>query len=181
MPNSIATLNLQRQVKLNPPYLDALYHSAMTFGSRLKQAREAAKVTQEQIGEVTHVTKSAVSQWEADLTVPDVRQLAAICSRIGASADHLILGYRVEALSPEALDIARAWLKLKEPRRVFYRDSLYLEAAIGSLYPWLTIGKPEGDGYDAWERQVERDMVERLCGVAPPPDPPQPGPAPKKR
>ena len=47
----------------------------MTYGSQIKQAREARRLTQEQLAEHLDVTRQAVSKWEADLSRPTREKL----------------------------------------------------------------------------------------------------------
>ena len=42
----------------------------MTYGTRIKQAREALRMTQEQLAEELDISRQAVSKWEADLSRP---------------------------------------------------------------------------------------------------------------
>ncbi len=42
----------------------------MTYGETIKQAREALRLTQEQLAEQLDVSRQAVSKWEADLSRP---------------------------------------------------------------------------------------------------------------
>lgn len=42
----------------------------MTYGTRIKQAREARRMTQEQLAEALDISRQAVSKWEADLSRP---------------------------------------------------------------------------------------------------------------
>jgi transcriptional regulator with XRE-family HTH domain len=135
-------------------------------GTRLKAALRSAGRTQAWLAEELGLSNNAVSKWIRTGEISRENAIRA-ADKLGISVGELLTGASFEVLPSEAIEVARAWLKLKEPRRAFWRDSLYLEAAVSQLYPWLALGKPEGDGYDAWERQVERDMVERLCGIAP--------------
>jgi transcriptional regulator with XRE-family HTH domain len=69
----------------------------MTFGSRLRQARELKQLTQAQLGrglgtDGKDVTKAVVSGWEKDQHAPRVDQLALICDRLGCGADYLLFG-----------------------------------------------------------------------------------------
>jgi transcriptional regulator with XRE-family HTH domain len=150
----------------------------MNFHDALRATREAAGLTQKAVAEHLGIERESVGQWENGRTLPNSSKINELC-RLLNTTPNVLFGFDEpggEALPAEAVEVARAWLKLKEPRRGFWRDSLYLEAAVSQLYPWLALGKPEGDGYDAWERQVQRDMVERLCGISP-----ATPPAPKKR
>lgn len=42
----------------------------MTYGTTIKQAREAKSMTQEQLAEALDISRQAVSKWEADLPRP---------------------------------------------------------------------------------------------------------------
>ena len=42
----------------------------MTYGTRIKQARESLRMTQEQLAEELDISRQAVSKWEADLSRP---------------------------------------------------------------------------------------------------------------
>ena len=47
----------------------------MTYGTRIKQAREALRMTQEQLAEELDISRQAVSKWEADLSRPTREKL----------------------------------------------------------------------------------------------------------
>ena len=47
----------------------------MTYGTRIKQAREANRMTQEQLAEQLDISRQAVSKWEADLSRPTREKL----------------------------------------------------------------------------------------------------------
>jgi transcriptional regulator with XRE-family HTH domain len=81
-----------------------------TFGSRMKQARRDAGLTQQQVAESLNVNHSNVSQWESDKHTPQFSAVVAFCQKTGVSLDWLVLdrepntGYdkRINDL-PEAL------------------------------------------------------------------------------
>lgn len=63
-----------------------------TLGQRLRIARDAAHMTHGDIAEHLCITRSAISQWETDVTTPrgpKVRRLAAI---LGVRAGWLLVG-----------------------------------------------------------------------------------------
>ena len=75
--------------------------SKETFGTRLTAARRAKGLTQAQLGQGmgtdgVSINKAAISGWELDNYLPNVRQLRLICERLGVSADSLIFGATVE-------------------------------------------------------------------------------------
>lgn len=63
-----------------------------SFGDRLRAARVAAGMTQEQLGFALGVTKSSVSAWENNRETPGFRLLPALRTALGSSLDELIIG-----------------------------------------------------------------------------------------
>lgn len=63
-----------------------------TFGDRLRAARVAAGMTQEQLGFALGVTKSSVSAWENDRETPGFRLLPSLRTTLGRSLDELVCG-----------------------------------------------------------------------------------------
>lgn len=66
-----------------------------SFGDRLRVARTAAGMTQEQLGFALGVTKSSVSAWENNRETPGFRLLPLLGSTLGRSLDELICGVPV--------------------------------------------------------------------------------------
>ena len=64
----------------------------MEWNDRMTQARKAAGLTQEQLGELVGISRQAVSKWEAGQTVPDALTVARLCQALQISADYLLLG-----------------------------------------------------------------------------------------
>ena len=62
----------------------------MTFGTKLKQARQNAKLSQEQLAEKLCVSRSAVAKWETDKGMPDIDNLMAIAKALDVSLDYLL-------------------------------------------------------------------------------------------
>lgn len=67
-------------------------------------------------------------------------------------------------LSPDALEVARAWMILPPHRRQCFKESLFLESAVFTLYPWLTIGRPQTKSYEMFERHAEKSFATRGQG-----------------
>lgn len=111
----------------------------MGYGDRIRKARKAANLSQQQLGDECGVTKGAVSQWETEKTEPNLTCIKKICSLSGFSADYIVLGdlqplelvslaKKIEALAPEKralLDLifenkgieTHAFVKEKNPER----------------------------------------------------------------
>lgn len=62
----------------------------MTFGTKLKQARQNAKLSQEQLAEKLCVSRSAIAKWETDKGMPDIQNLKAISQLLDISIDYLL-------------------------------------------------------------------------------------------
>lgn len=62
------------------------------FGDRLREARVAAGMTQEQLGFELGVTKSSVSAWENGRETPGFKLLDTLRQTLGRSLDELICG-----------------------------------------------------------------------------------------
>ena len=62
----------------------------MTFGEKLKQARQKAALSQEQLSQKLHVSRSAVAKWETDKGMPDIDNLKAVSQLLGVSIDYLL-------------------------------------------------------------------------------------------
>ena len=67
-----------------------------TLGRRIQEARKAAGLSQESLGERMGVSRQAVSKWEADAAVPELENLIAM-SRIFGVTIGALLGVEPEA------------------------------------------------------------------------------------
>jgi Predicted transcriptional regulators len=63
-----------------------------SFGDRLRAARIATGMTQEQLGFALGVTKASVSAWENGRETPGFRLLPALRKALGRSLDELVCG-----------------------------------------------------------------------------------------
>jgi transcriptional regulator with XRE-family HTH domain len=62
------------------------------FADRLREARVAAGMTQEQLGFALGITKSSVSAWENGRETPSFRMLPELRRHLGRSSDELVCG-----------------------------------------------------------------------------------------
>lgn len=62
----------------------------MTLGEKIKQARLAANLSQEQFAEKLSVSRQAVTKWETDRGLPDISNLQAIAKLFDVSVDYLL-------------------------------------------------------------------------------------------
>lgn len=61
----------------------------MSIGSRIKIARREKKLTQEQLARQCGVTKGAISNYENDVSTPDVEKLSAIMECLGVDPNYI--------------------------------------------------------------------------------------------
>lgn len=94
------------------------------FGQRLKDARQAKKMTGLKLGEDAgerpgkSASKQTVSDWESERHYPKVDQLRMICLKLGVSADHLIFGDLTKSLPDTVKNAASAVESLSEEERL---------------------------------------------------------------
>lgn len=81
----------------------------MSLGERIREQRKRAGLSQEQLAERLHVSRQAVTKWEADKGIPDVANLIAISDAFGWSLDELIKGEAAVQKKLIADSAARKW------------------------------------------------------------------------
>lgn len=62
----------------------------MTFGEKLKAARNISGLSQEQFAEALNISRSAVAKWENNKGIPDVSNLKGISKLLNISIDSLL-------------------------------------------------------------------------------------------
>ena len=117
----------------------------MTFGEKLKQARQNAKLSQEELAVKISVSRSAVAKWETDKGLPDIQNLKNIAWALGVSIDYLLDdGTRLElSVIRESVDLTR----YGKGRKKVIKDKIvrekYPDAEIFTLLAEEKLTKPE--------------------------------------
>lgn len=62
----------------------------MTFGEKLKAARNISGLSQEQFAEALNISRSAVAKWENNIGIPDVSNIKGISKLLNISIDSLL-------------------------------------------------------------------------------------------
>lgn len=62
----------------------------MKIGSKLKNARNNSRLTQEQVAEVLGVSRQTISNWENDKSYPDIISVIKMSDIYSVSLDHLL-------------------------------------------------------------------------------------------
>lgn len=65
------------------------------IGSFIAELRKEKSLTQEQLGEVLHVSQRTVSRWETGKNMPDISLLSTLCEVLGISLAELMKGERI--------------------------------------------------------------------------------------
>lgn len=81
----------------------------MTFGEKLKHARQNAKLSQEELAAKMNVSRSAIAKWETDKGMPDIQNLKSIAYILDVSIDYLLDdGSRLDlTVMREAIDLSK--------------------------------------------------------------------------
>ena len=61
----------------------------MSFGERLKNARDAKRLSQEELAEIMGVSRQTVSDWERDEKMPSGKRIALLSKELEVSLDTL--------------------------------------------------------------------------------------------
>ncbi|GAA1388248.1 helix-turn-helix transcriptional regulator [Luteococcus peritonei] len=62
----------------------------MTLGSKLREARNRAGMTQADLAQALCVSRQAITKWESDKGMPDIVNLAALADLLDCSIDSLV-------------------------------------------------------------------------------------------
>ena len=77
----------------------------MDMGNQILTIRKEQGLTQEEFGNLLHVTRQTVSNWENKKSYPDLQTLVEISDRFGVSLDTLLKG---DSLMVKEIDKERA-------------------------------------------------------------------------
>ena len=62
----------------------------MTIGERIKRARKAKRMGSQALADALDVTRSCVTNWEADISHPPTSQLRTVARVLGLELDDLV-------------------------------------------------------------------------------------------
>lgn len=62
----------------------------MNVSEKIKSARNQAGLSQQELADRLHVSRSAVAKWEADKGLPDIENLKSIAKLFGMTVDELV-------------------------------------------------------------------------------------------
>lgn len=109
----------------------------MTIGERIRGARKAAGMSQEELGRRLDIGKSSVSEWESGKRALPIDVIEQISEELNVSVPYL-MGWNFvsdgapivsESLSPAALDVARRYDTLSESAQKLISAIVLFESA----------------------------------------------------
>ena len=100
----------------------------MTLGERIKNYRQRAGLSQEQLAEKINVSRQAITKWENDSGMPDIDNLILLSKVMEISLDELVMGEKGNDIS----DIRRSAINQRNRN-----CKLYLIAVISFSIAWL--------------------------------------------
>ncbi len=114
------------------------------MGGRLREARKARRLTQQQVGDLLGTTHATIGQWERDETLPDLRNLVVALEHYGVSLDWLVFGGEVGSGIENRIRKIPATLRPGLVERL-HREIDQTEEAAKRLPPGM-LGDPVKDG-----------------------------------
>lgn len=100
---------------------------------KLKELRKRQRLTQQELGDILHVSYQTISKWENQVVLPDISVLPQISSYFGVSVDALLgLVPLEQKYSPSGSETEAYWDKKQEDLNV-PAESIWNEDYIGFL------------------------------------------------
>ena len=141
----------------------------MTLGQSLALARKKKGISQEQAGEKLGVSRQTISNWELDLSMPDIRQAKAMAAFYGVSLDSLLsFDVRLEEIKnaisqsdgnfQKSLDWTALWAE-KYPVLASYKGTVDIERYQKALSELLSSLKSEYGYNDPDALLVLKDIL----------------------
>lgn len=128
----------------------------MEIGSKLKSHRMAQKLTQEEVAEKLHVSRTTISSWETGRTFPDIEKLIYLSDLYDLSLDQLI---REEPIVMETIIKERKILKRYQGLKIFGITILTL-FIIYNIY-WFAEVFPKNKQLSSWEHTAANNYLEK--------------------
>ena len=90
----------------------------MIFAEKLKTLRKQKNISQEQLAEIIHVSRQAITKWESGNGIPDIENLLAISALFNESIDSLLSEEKSLISKHEFLYESRTEYDLDSPKRI---------------------------------------------------------------
>jgi len=140
----------------------------MTFGEKLKVARNISGLSQEQLAEALNISRSAVAKWENNIGIPDVSNLKGISKLLNISIDSLLDENDDMENKDISLDIAtddnqiQGEIILPCPEYEGYNCTIELNGWNDGVYDVIIIGQDSNFLY--YQKQEKNKLVTGMIG-----------------
>ena len=140
----------------------------MTFGEKLKVARNISGLSQEQLAEALNISRSAVAKWENNIGIPDVSNLKGISKLLNISIDSLLDENDDMENMDISLDIAtddnqiQGEIILPCPEYEGYNCTIELNGWNDGVYDVIIIGQDSNFLY--YQKQEKNKLVTGMIG-----------------
>ena len=116
----------------------------MNIGTKIKNARTSANLTQEQVAEALDVSRQTVSNWENEKTYPDIVSVIKMSDLYNISLDHLLKEKSMSDYLEESTNTVRSKNKLS----MIILLATYLGIwAVSLITFWFFISGTDSMGY----------------------------------
>lgn len=114
----------------------------MEIGSKLKNARNNSRLTQEQAAEVLGVSRQTISNWESNKTYPDIISVIKMSDIYSVSLDHLLKEEKsMKQTYQEFLEESTNTVKAKRRlEKIILFSTYFLVWTIATVIFWLARG-----------------------------------------
>lgn len=140
----------------------------MTFGEKLKVARNISGLSQEQLAEALNISRSAVAKWENNIGIPDVSNLKGISKLLNISIDSLLDENDDMENNDISLDIATDDNQIQGesilpcPEYEGYNCTIELNGWNDGVYDVIIIGQDSNFLY--YQKQEKNKLVTGMIG-----------------
>lgn len=120
------------------------------IGTKIKDARVAAQLTQEQVAETLGVSRQTVSNWENDRTYPDILSVIKMSDLYAVSLDHLLKDRKEEPMSDYTTFLEESTNVVRSKNRLakIILAAVYLGIwALGLLVYWVLMSPSDVMGF----------------------------------
>ena len=93
----------------------------MIFAEKLKTLRKQKNISQEQLAEIIHVSRQAITKWESGNGIPDIENLITISSLFNESLDSLLSEEKSLISKHEFLYESRTEYDLDSPKKIDFK------------------------------------------------------------
>lgn len=120
----------------------------MDIGTKIKNARISANLTQEQVAEALDVSRQTISNWENEKTYPDIVSVVKMSNLYNISLDHLLKEEKPMSNYLNYLDESTNTVKSKNKLSMLILFVTYLGIwAVSLIVFWFFINSSDAMGY----------------------------------